>query len=209
MQDICKKLFDLAQPFLLVRENQKHTESSYNFALKLLEHVGGRPEIVLPAIILHDVGWSSIPPEKHLLAFGLGQIDEKLRRVHEIEGAKIANKLLEHVILEKDVCLEICRIIESHDSAVKPHSLEEKLVKDADKLFRFSPDGIIIDAQRFEVDPIKHWERLYHYIDQWFFTDYAKDLAALELKKMECMFRTNRKMCCSLDLAFILQRRNP
>lgn len=171
-----------------MRENQKHTEIAYNFALKLLECLGGRPEIVLPAIILHDVGWSAIPPEQHLLAFGPG-FDEELRRVHEVEGAKIAGELLQRVPLNKEDCQEICRIIENHDSGENPLSLEEKLVKDADKLFRFSPEGFAIDAKRFGIDTRKYWEKLHHFRDQWFFTDYGWELAGAELKKVESRLR--------------------
>jgi HD superfamily phosphodiesterase len=146
-----------------VRENQKHTEIAYAFALKLLERLGGRPEIVLPAVILHDVGWSAVPPEQHLLAFGPGAIDEELRRVHEVEGAKIAKRLLQEVPLKKEYCLEICYIIENHDSGENPLTLEEKLVKDADKLFRFSPEGFAIWFERFGLDERKYWEILYHF----------------------------------------------
>ncbi len=185
MQDICDRLFALARPYLSVRENQKHTEIAYNFALKLLERLDGRPEIVLPTIILHDVGWSAIPPEQHLLAFGPGKFDEELRRVHEVEGAKIAGKLLQRVPLNKEDCLEICRIIENHDSGENPLSLEEKLVKDADKLFRFSPEGFAIDSKRFGIDKRKYLEKLHHFRGQWFFTNYGRELAGVELKKVE------------------------
>jgi HD superfamily phosphodiesterase len=185
LQDICDKLFALARPYLAVRENQKHTEICYSYALKLLEHIGGRPEIVLPAIILHDVGWSAVPPEKHLLAFGPGEIDKELRRVHEVEGVKIAERLLQEVPLSKEDIREICRIIKNHDSGENPLSLEEKMVKDADKLFRFSQEAFTLDVERFSMKPRENWERLYASLDEWFFTDFAKELAIRELQNLE------------------------
>ena len=104
---ICKQLIELAKPYLSVRENQKHMEISLAFARELLRHLGGKEEIVLPAIILHDVGWSAIPTDMHLLAFGPDESDRNINRIHEVEGAKIAASILEKVTLKKEDCLEI------------------------------------------------------------------------------------------------------
>lgn len=180
-----KRLFKMAAPYLTVRENQRHTEICYDYALKLLEHLGGRREIVLPAVILHDVGWSAIPSNLHLRAFGPGDIDLELRRVHEVEGAKIARKILEKIPLKKEDCLEICRIIENHDSGDNPLSLEEKIVKDADKLSRYSQEIFAIDVIRFGLEPRKIWERLSNFLEEWFFTNYGKKLAIEALQKIE------------------------
>jgi hypothetical protein len=185
VQDICSRLFSLAGPYLTVRQNQIHTEICYEFALRLLRHLNARPEIVLPAIILHDVGWSAVPTEQHLMAFGPKAIDEELRRIHEVEGAKIAAGILQEVSLNEDDRLEICRIIEIHDSGNNPLSLEEKIVKDADKLFRFSPEGFSIDVERFSIDARGYWKKLHELRDQWFFTDLGRELASGELQKIE------------------------
>ncbi len=184
MQETCNKLFFLAKPYLNVRHNDIHTRISYNFARRLLEKLGGRPEIILPAIILHDVGWSAVPIKKHAQAFGPKEFDEELRRIHEVEGAKIASKILENVPLSRDDCREICRIIESHDSGENPLTLEEKLVKDADKLWRFTMEGYTIDYQRFKIEAEEYWRMLQDFLHDWFFTDLAKDLARKELEKV-------------------------
>lgn len=183
--DKWNELFELAKPYLTVRHNQVHTEICYSFAQQLLEKLGGDPEIVLPAIILHDVGWSAVPTEQHLLAFGPRKIDENIRRIHEVEGAKIAARLLEQTSVKEENRLEICRIIESHDSSEKAISLEEKIVKDADKLFRFSPEGFSIDAERFAIERVEYREMLQQFIKHWFFTDLAKEIAAKELPKIK------------------------
>ena len=184
MQNICAELFNMAEPYLKVRQNDIHTRISFNFAQQLLKQLGGKPEIILPAIILHDVGWSAVPEEKHLLAFGPETFDEDLRRIHEIEGAKIASKILEKVLLEKRDRQEICRIIECHDSGENPLTLEEKIVKDADKLWRFTMEGYTIDYKRFNIDAKEYWEMLQGFLEDWFFTDLAKKLARKELEKV-------------------------
>jgi|GEM_PF-704016 len=176
-------LFDLARPYLTVRLNQEHTEICYLFARELQEKLGGSKEIIFPAIILHDVGWSAVLQELLPKAFG-PKSDPGINRIHEIEGAKIAAVLLQQVPLDDAVRQEICRIIESHDSGSNPHTLEEKIVKDADKLFRFSSRGFAIDVERFNVDAGEYWHFLDRVKEQWFFTPVGKEIAGRELDKI-------------------------
>ncbi len=185
MNEMCEKLFSDAAPYLNVRYNQEHTEIAFAFARELQEILGGRKEIIFPAIILHDVGWSAIAEELHLKAFGPNS-DPELNRIHEIKGAKIAALLLLDITsLSKADKEEICRIIESHDSGKSPITLEEKIVKDADKLFRFSPRGFSIDVQRFNKDLREYWEFLNEIRKQWFFTEPAKAIAERQLVKVK------------------------
>lgn len=185
MDEICSKLFELAKSYLNVRNNQVHTEISYSFAKKLLKQLGGRAEIVLPAIILHDTGYSAVPEEQRSLAFSPKGIDEEVRRIHEVEGARIAGRLLQEVPLKEEDCLEICRIIKSHDSGDNPLTLEEKMVKDADKLYRFTPECFVWYVECFSMQPLENWDRLHRSLNQWFFLDYSKELAAIELEKLK------------------------
>lgn len=83
------------------------------------------------------MGWNAVPEELHLKAFG-PKGDRSINRLHEIEGVKIAAALLQQIPLNDAVREEILRIIDAHDSGNNPLTLEEKIVKDADKLFRFS-----------------------------------------------------------------------
>ena len=56
MKDIYRKMWKLARPYLDTRENETHTQVSLEFAQQLLKKEGGDENIVIPAIILHDVG---------------------------------------------------------------------------------------------------------------------------------------------------------
>ena len=73
-----QNMFELALPFLQTRLNLPHTYIVYQYAQLLLEEEGGSAEITLPACILHDVGWSSIPEDRQLTAFGPKMKDEAL-----------------------------------------------------------------------------------------------------------------------------------
>src|ERR1700761_1169160 len=84
-----------AKPWLDVRSNDEHTLISYRLAQALLRH---HPEadsrIVLPSVLLHDVGWKMFPEKKLALAVGPNAKYPELQRAHEIEGARIAGDIL-------------------------------------------------------------------------------------------------------------------
>ncbi len=64
-------IFELAAPYLDTRSNDVHTSISFRMALQLLDHYPAADEsVVLPAVILHDVGWKMIPAQEQLTAFG-------------------------------------------------------------------------------------------------------------------------------------------
>ncbi len=71
----------------------------------------------------------------------------------------------------------IVKIIERHDSGKNPDTTEEKLVKDADKLWRFSKIGYPYELQRQATTHAARHAFLSQKIDNWFFTRTAKRLA--------------------------------
>ena len=77
---------------------------------------------------------------------------------------------------------EIVTIILGHDSRLEALSLNDAIVKDSDKLWRFSKEALVIEPKWFGVDPAERVEWLKHQIDGWFFTETAKKLAREEHK---------------------------
>ena len=59
----------------------------------------------------------------------------------EKEGAKIAREILTEVGLPAADVDEICNIIDGHDTRHQPISVNDSLVKDADKIWRVTPHG--------------------------------------------------------------------
>ena len=70
LSGIYKRIWELAQPYLDTRKNDTHTAIATAFAFRLLEMEGGDEDIVIPAILLHDVGWKKVPEDVQLKAFG-------------------------------------------------------------------------------------------------------------------------------------------
>lgn len=181
MDENLLKIFDLARPFLDTRANEEHTRISFDYAVCLLREEGGDPEVVLPAIILHDVGWKSIPEELHLTAFGPFQKDADLNKVHEQEGARIAGEILAGVGYPQHLIEEITAIIAEHDSRKEPLSPNDAIVKDADKLWRYSAHGVLTNATRFGMTVPQYLDRLRSKMDEWLLTAAGKRLALEEL----------------------------
>lgn len=177
-----EKIWQLAEQFLNTRENGIHTKIATQFAYKLLEKEGGDRDIAIPAIILHDVGWKRVPEHLQLKAFGPKATMPEVNRVHEVEGVKIARDILEKVNYDDDKVEEILEIIEGHDSREKPISINDKLVKDADKLWRFSREAFVINCKRYEQTFGQYLDRVHSKLDNWFITNSAKEIAREEIK---------------------------
>jgi len=181
IKSIHQKIFEKAKPFLRTRKNLIHTRIALHYALKLLQSERGDEDVVLPAVILHDVGWKMLPEDLHLTAFGPNPSNPKLARVHEVEGAKIAEVILKDLQYPSQKIGEICRIIRGHDTRKKPISWNDRIVKDADKLWRYSRKGMAIDLDRFRVPRSIYLNFLEKIINEWFLTRTAKEVATKEM----------------------------
>jgi len=181
IKPIYQKIFEKAKPFLRTRKNLIHTRIALRYALKLLEQEKKDPKVVIPAVLLHDVGWKAIPEKLHLTAFGPNPSNPKLARVHELEGAKIAKGILEELHYHPVKTIEICRIIRGHDSRKRAISPSDRIVKDADKLTRYSKKGMAIDLGWFHIPRREYLAFLEAIIDDWFLTPTAKRIAKREI----------------------------
>lgn len=138
-----------AEPHLKVRANDAHTIYSYGLASALVDqHPEADPEVVLPAILLHDTGWSTVPEQDILSAIAPGGGRPDLVIQHEKEGARIAREVLDEVDWDAERIERIVAIVDGHDSRREAMSLDDALMKDADKLWRLTPHG---------VDTVMHW----------------------------------------------------
>lgn len=180
MHERYPRIYELARPLLATRENELHTRVAFSFGMKLLAAERGNEAVVLPAIVLHDVGWKFVPEALQLKAFGPRVIDKEINRIHEIEGARHAKDILQRVEYDPDLIEEIVEIIRGHDSRKEPLSLNDAIVKDADKLWRFSEEALVVDPKRFAITPAVYVEWLRHEIPRCFYTETARRIATEE-----------------------------
>jgi HD superfamily phosphodiesterase len=180
-----KRIRELAEPFLQTRDNDLHTTIATELALELVEEEDGDKDVVIPAIILHDAGWIHVPEEEQVKAYGPNANAPEITRLHEKEGAKIAKDILEKVGYEEQKIREIVQIIDGHDSRTEALSLNDQIVKDADKLTRY--DKAMLNAWdsrlRLEDREAAH-EGLVKGIEEWFFTKKAKAIARQNIREI-------------------------
>jgi len=177
---IYDQIITACQPYWQVRANDIHIPVVYAFAQQLLvAHPAADPTIVLPAALLHDNGYANVP--EALLFQGLAGAPTGFRpditRLHEIEGVKIARTILAALNYDPTKIETICTIIDGHDSRLEALSLEDALVKDADKLWRFTAIGVQTSSPWMPMAPLPFLAYCVTKIERWFFTDTAQRMA--------------------------------
>ena len=118
------------------------------------------------------------------MAYGVlvkGAEAERLNRIHETEGAAIAERILRSFDCDPVLIKTIRTIVSRHDSGKAAPTLEEALVKDADKLWRFSQTGFWKETERQRLKPATLLNFLAARCSSWFFSPTALILAEEEL----------------------------
>ena len=146
------RIWELATPYLQTRDNDVHSLYSYGIARQLLRRIPEADEhIVLPAIIMHDTGWSTVDEKDAFQAIAPdrdGSYDWAVYQ-HEKEGARIAREILTEINYDPADIDEICEIIDGHDTRLTSLSINDSCVKDADKIWRVTTHGNDVCMPRF------------------------------------------------------------
>ena len=110
--------------------SKSHVERVYNLAVRIAEEENADLEIVKASALLHDIA-RAMEDE--------GKIED-----HAVEGAKMAEKVLEEVNFPKEKIGKVVRCIEVHRfrKGIKAESLEAKILQDADRLDIIGAIGI-------------------------------------------------------------------
>lgn len=171
-------LWQDAKAYLDVRSNDVHTLISYRLARALCaEHAAAEESIVLPAILLHDVGWKRIDPALLTAAIGPKPTRPDLVREHEKHGVEIAGGIL-HRHRPAGVDIDaVLAIIDRHDTLKTATSLNDAMVKDADKAWRFTPHGVAIIGSWFGTAPDATMAMLEDFVLPSMLTDAGRHMA--------------------------------
>jgi hypothetical protein len=171
-------IWELAAPLLRVRDNDSHTLYAFGLASALLDaHPEADAAVVLPAIMLHDIGWSQVPPAEVLQAIAPGGGRPDLVLLHEKEGARLAAGILAERGYDDAKIPAILEIIDGHDSRREALSIEDAIVKDADKTWRLSPHGINTVMDWFGLDRGQALRLCSQRVHGHLFTDEAQAMA--------------------------------
>ena len=190
MKPIIDKIWQLALPYQDKRNDAGHAEITFRYASELVTLEKGNEDVILPAIILHDIGWSQLVKERRLLIFNKDARKENRHSVqleHQNEGVKLAADILREVNYPPELTDEILDIISHHDTRKGFISKNEGIVRDADKLWRTSEKGFTVSEERAKKRESQRFERLKEGLNKehYFYSETARKMALADLEYWE------------------------
>jgi hypothetical protein len=181
-----------ARPYMRARKNDVHVPLCFGFAEQLLDrHPEADRDVVLLAILLHDVGWGVLDEERiYAEAFTGESMRTDIRFAHEREGARLAGEILGELDWPEELVAEVTAIVDGHDTRAEALSRNDELVKDADRLWRFSLTGVSVSCDWFGMTPGEYATRVEVQVDRCF-TAAGREIAARELAATRAALRVD------------------
>ncbi|TFB91377.1 HD domain-containing protein [Cryobacterium sp. HLT2-28] len=184
-------LWRAVEPEMRTRGNDIHIPISFAFAERLCEAYPEADSLVVRvAILLHDTGWARVDETKIISeGFGANWRQAQIRFEHEIRGCEIAREVLPGLGYDDAFITRVTDIIDGHDTRAESHSIEDSLVRDADRLWRFNPAGIALASSWFGQTPSFYCRRLRTEILPELITAAGLEMATVELDRAEALLK--------------------
>jgi hypothetical protein len=151
-----------AEPYMRARKNDVHIPLSFDWAVRLLDHFPQADrDVCLLAILLHDIGWWAIDMET-IIEQGFRSdniLQSDVRYRHEAESVRLATDVLRQTGWPEDIIAQVCEIIDGHDTRPDPRHLNDRIVRDADKLWRYEVTGTAVGCDWFGEIPAQNCDR--------------------------------------------------
>lgn len=123
----------------------EHTLRTVNYGKYLLDHEEGDPEIVIPALYLHDIGWSRVDYSDFMEASASCKDGAESVKLHMRYGAEMASEILSRMQYDRSVRDTVVAIIAVHDDSDAVFAMNNPsavLVAEADRLDRYGKDSL-------------------------------------------------------------------
>ena len=156
-------VWQASEKYMRARKNDIHVPLSFACAQQLLTHYpDADQDICSLAILLHDIGWYSIDMDRIISEGFRGEnyLQSDVRYLHEAEGVRLGTEVLKNTGWNENVIAAVCEIIDGHDTRPDPHHLNDRIVRDADKLWRYSVTGIATICDWLDMTPRQYADRL-------------------------------------------------
>lgn len=186
------ELWAAITPETRTRGNDVHLPISLAYAQRLCQaYPTADRDLVLTAITLHDTGWAHVD-ESRILSEGFTGDWRKaaIRYEHEEKGCDVARRVLPTLGYSEGYVEKVTEIIDGHDTRQVAFSLEDALVRDADRLWRFDQAGIALASSWFGMDPAVYCDRLIDEIVPELITEAAVQMATADLARSNALLRT-------------------
>jgi hypothetical protein len=187
-------LWEAIEPELRSRANDIHLPISAAYAARLCDaYPQADRELVMVAIILHDTGWAHVDQARLITEGFNGGGDWRkalIRFEHEVEGCKVARRVLPSLGYGQAFIDRVCEIIDGHDTRQVAYSLEDALVRDADRLWRFDGPGIALSTQWTGMDTTTYLAHVEHQYVPELVTNAAVQIARHDVDRHKALLRT-------------------
>jgi len=123
----------------------EHTLRAVNYGKYLLEYEEGDPEIVIPALYLHDIGWSGVDFSDFKQAAPAHKNEAASVKLHMQYGAKMAADILSQIQYNRSIRNTIVTIVAAHDDQDAIFAMNNpsaNLVMEADRLDRYGLESL-------------------------------------------------------------------
>lgn len=151
-----------AEPYMRARKNDVHIPLSFAWCVRLLDHFPEADrDVCLLAILLHDIGWWTIDMEE-IIEQGFRSdniLQSDVRYRHEAEGVRLGTEVLRATGWSEEVIAQVCEIIDGHDTRPEPRHLNDRIVRDSDKLWRYEVTGTAVGCDWFGETPVANCAR--------------------------------------------------
>lgn len=148
-----------------------HTKGVVKATKLILQKENENPDILIPAAILHDVGWANVPSKYQNTTNKADKL--KGMKLHIKFAPEIIKNILQSLNYKNSQINEIIKIIQAH-KFVKPRKLSKKILIDADQLSDSFKKQFYSDVKTYNLTP----QKLYNFRikDNRFYTKVARDI---------------------------------
>jgi len=178
MKEKYQKIWELAVPYLklgLMKDFVVHTEGVVKSMELLIEGEDGDPDILIPAAMLHDVGFSKV--SKDLQTNSDLSLKREAQRQHLIFAKDIIQEILEKVGYPQTDIDHVGSIVLAHKFQ-EPEEKEKRMLIDADNLSDVFEKQFYSDSRAYPTPP----KVLYGYrIANEYYFQTARDIADREM----------------------------
>jgi hypothetical protein len=175
-----QQTWNLALPYLKkgkMKDFVIHTQGVVKAMELLIGQESEDSDILIPAAILHDVGFSKVP----IALQTNSDLDMKreAQRQHLVFAKNIIESILSKVGYSDVIINKIVDIVEAH-KFTDPRELDRRLLIDADNLSDCFKDQFYSDVKMYKSTP----DQVYNYrLNNEYYTKTAKKIADQELKE--------------------------
>lgn len=174
------------------RRNDIHLPISLAYAERLCAaYPAADSLLVRVAVLLHDTGWARVDASRIIPeGFGPNWRRSAIRFEHERQGCLIAREVLPGAGFDEAFIDRVCRIIDGHDTRKVAYSLEDALVRDADRMWRFNHTGVAVASTWMSMNPAQYTDRLESEVLPEVHTEAGREIALAELARARRLLKT-------------------